>query len=153
MTPKNWLTLAFLAVLAVVYAVWFTNWFRSDTVAICHTMRERSQQIRPQPGGAMPSLMFGLNRQLKLAELRVVPLAAWQTNHNVLPLWHLVSDSNSVPVKVFSYGQFIRGMKPAVIGTRAQPLEPQVTYRLIVTAGRISGQHDFHLGGEPAGVK
>ena len=150
MTKNNWLLIAFLAALAVAYGVWFTNWFHSDTVAIFHTHRERGPRMRPQPGGAIPSLIFGLDRKLKLTEIRVVPLAAWQTNHNVLPLWHLVSDSNSAPMKAFFYGQFIRGMKPAVVGTRSQPLEPQIPYRLIVTAGKTSGQHDFHLEGDPA---
>jgi len=65
----------------------------------------------------------------------------------VSPVWHLISDSNSVPVKVFSYGQGIRGMKPAVAGSRAQPLETNVAYRLLVTAGKAKGQHDFEIGG------
>jgi hypothetical protein len=95
-------------------------------------------------------LIFALDRPLKLTELRVVPLDVWQTNHNVLPLWHLVASSNTVPVKTFFYGQFLRGMKPAVVSTRSQSLEPQINYRLIVTAGKITGQHDFHLEGEPA---
>jgi hypothetical protein len=147
MTSKNWLLLVCATALAVVYAVWFTDWFRPETVEIFHTTR--NQRARPQFGGTMPSLMFGLNRQLPLTEIRLVPLAAWQTNHAVLPLWHLVSASNSVPVKTFSYGQSIRGMKPAVNGTHPQLLDPQVTYRLMVTAGKIQGQHDFELGGTP----
>ena len=141
-----------MALLAIAYAVWFTNWFRPDTVAIFHTVRNVRTRHQPR-GGAMPSLIFGLDRQLKLTEVRVVPLAAWQTNHNVLPLWHLVATSNSQPVKAFSYGQFIRGMKPAVTNSRPQLLEPQLSYRLIVTAGNISGQHDFHLEGNPAETK
>jgi hypothetical protein len=148
MTKKNLLLLAFLAVLAVVYGVWFSDWFRPSTVGIYHT--NRSHRTRRMPDGVMPSLIFALDRPLKLTELRVVPLDAWQTNHNVLPLWHLVASSNAVPIKTFFYGQFIRGLKPAVVSTRSQPLAPQVNYRLIVTAGKITGQHDFHLEGEPA---
>jgi hypothetical protein len=75
--------------------------------------------------------------------VKVVPLVAWQNDHNVLPLWHLVSDSNSIPIKTFSYGQNIRGMKPAVPGTHADPLEPNVLYHLILAAGKTKGEHDF----------
>jgi len=151
MNPKNWLPVVFMTALAVVYAVWFTDWFRPETVEIFHTTR--NQQAQSRWGGTGPSLMFGLTRKLKLTEIRVVPLAAWQTNHAILPLWHLVSTSNSVPVKSFSYGQPIHGMSPVVAGAHPQSLEPQVTYRLMVTAGKIQGQHDFELGGTPAGAK
>ena len=39
-----------------------------------------------------------MNRSLRLTEIRVVPL------------WHLVSDSNSVPVKAIFFGQFIANL-------------------------------------------
>lgn len=143
MTKKNWLLVVFLAALAGAYVIWFTDWFRPATVSVFHTIR--NQRARPQSGGAMPSLIFGLNRQLKLTEIKVVPLAAFQTNSSVLPVWHLVSGSNSVPVKTFFYGQFIRGLKPAVPGSRPQSLAPNVTYRLFVEAGKIQGEHDFEL--------
>jgi hypothetical protein len=151
MTKKNLFLILFAVGLAVVYAVWFTGWFTPQTVQIFHTNRS----LRPnlQRGGALPSLIFGINRQLKLTELRVVPLAGFQTNHDVLPLWHLVSDSNSVPVKAFFYGQTIRGMKPAIQGTHPASLEPNTTYRLFVVAGNVRGEHDFELGGQPSGAK
>jgi len=143
MTKNNQLLLVCLVMLASIYAIWFTDWFRSDSVIIFHT--SRYQQIRSQLGGASPSLMFILNRQLKLTEIKVVPLAALQTNPAVLPLWHLVSGSNSVPKKSFFYGQPIRGLKPAVPGSLPQPLETNVTYRLFVMAGKIRAEHDFEL--------
>jgi hypothetical protein len=90
-------------------------------------------------------LIFGVNRQLRFTELKVVPLAGFETNKSVLPVWHLVSDSNSAPVKSFFYGQFIGGMRPAIKGVRPEPLETNVTYRLLVTAGKIKGEHDFEL--------
>ena len=39
----------------------------------------------------------------------------------------------------------LRGLKPAVVGVRPQPLETNVTYRLFVEAGKIKGEHDFKL--------
>ena len=143
MERKTWLLIAGTLVLVAVYVTCFTNWFQPQTVWIFHT----SRNVRPAAarGGTLSSLMFGLNRPLRLTEIRVVPLAAYQTNQNTPPLWHLVSDSNSVPVKAIFYGQFIRGLKPAVPGTRPQSLTNNVTYRLLLTAGKIHGTHDFEL--------
>jgi hypothetical protein len=143
MTKKSWLLILLAVGLAVAYGVFFTDWLQPKSVKIFHT--NRNLPMRQGKRGGLPNLMFGLNRQFKLTDIRVVPLAAYQTNKNTLPLWHLVSDSNSVPVKSFFYGQLIRGLKPAVPGIRAQPLTNDVTYRLIVTAGSFMGEHDFEL--------
>lgn len=134
-----------LLALGAVYVIWFTDWFRPKTVGIFHAVRER--HFRRQTADEEPILKFGLSRPLKLTEIKVVPLAAFLTNAEVLPLWHLVSSAGSEPVKEFSYGQGIRGMKPEVAGTRAVMLESNVVYRLLIRAGRVHGEHDFELGG------
>ena len=143
MTKKNWLLLAAFTVLTLVYVVYFTDWFKPKTVQIFHSIR--TMHFRKLKAGAGPSLIFGINQKLKLTEIKVVPVAEFQTNENTLPLWHLVSDSNSVPVSSFVYGKPIRGMKPAVKGANPQPLETNVIYHLMVTAGKIKGEHDFEL--------
>lgn len=143
MTKKNLCLISIAILLAAIYVAFFTEWFKPQTVKIFHT--SRNLRVRNPQTGALPGLIFGINRQLKLTDIRVVPLTALQTNLNSLPVWHLVSDSNSVPVKSFFYGQFIRGLKPAVPGSRPQPLETNVGYRLIVEAGKIKGEHDFEL--------
>src|SRR5579859_3841479 len=146
MTKKNILLIVAAVVLAAVYVVYFTDWFRPKTVKIFHTSRNlHPRAARPGAGGALPSLIFGINQQLKLTEIRVVPADVYQTNQNAIPLWHLVSDSNSVPVKQFFYGQWIGGMKPAVQGARPQTLDTNVTYLLIVGAGNVKGEHPFEL--------
>ncbi len=94
-------------------------------------------------------MTFGLDRYYRLTDVKVVPLAEWQTNHSVLPLWHLVSDSKSAPTKFFFYGQDIDGMKPFLPGTQPKPLETNVVYRLFLSAGSVNGQHDFQIGGKP----
>jgi len=132
-------------VLAAVYVIYFTDWFRPKTVQIFHTSRNLHPRRQRGGDGALPTLIFGLNRPLNLTELRVVPAADYLTNHNVLPLWHLISDSNSVPVKQFHYGQFIGGMHPAVKGMRAQSLDTNVTYHLVLLAGNVKGEHDFEI--------
>ena len=96
------------------------------------------------------AVAFGLDRDYGLTEIKVVPLVEWQTDHSVLPLWHLVSDSKSEPIKFFLYGQNIDGMKPAMPGAQPKPLETNVVYRLFVSAGSIKSQHDFQIGGKPA---
>ena len=143
MTKKNWILIIFAAALAVVYAVYFTDWFQPKVVKVFHTYRE----LRPRPhrDGQLPALKFGLARKLRLTEIKIVPLAAWQTNQHTLAVWHLVTDSNSVPLGDFFYGQPIGGLNPAIKGTHSQALETNVTYRLFVTAGNVTGQHDFEL--------
>jgi hypothetical protein len=144
MTKKNLLLIAVAIGLAVMYVVYFTDWFRPKTIHIFHTSRANRQVNRPNARNAETvPVIFGLSSQLRLTMIKVVPLSAAQTNRYAQPLWHLVSDSNSVPVKSFAYGQHIRGMKPAVPGARPQPLEPNVIYRLYVEAGSAKGEHDF----------
>jgi hypothetical protein len=143
MTKKNLLLILFAIALAFVYAIWFTDWFRPATVQIFHTNRNPRPNLRR--GGPMQSLIFGVNHPLRFTELKVVPLTGFSTNKNVVPLWHLISDSNSVPVKSFYYGQLIGGMRPAMKGVRPETLETNVTYRLFITAGKIKGEHDFEL--------
>ncbi len=135
--------LVFAAVLAVIYVIYFTDWFKPKTIQIFHTSRNLRQ--RQQRGGALPSLIFGVSRQVRITEIEVVPLARWETNKNVLPLWHLQSDSNSVPIKSFFYGQFIGGLHPAIKGTHPELPETNVVYRIFITAGKVKGEHDFEL--------
>jgi hypothetical protein len=121
-------------------------------MGIYHTFRPRGYAMQTRRN-VPATLSFGLGGRFQLTEIEVVPLTEWQTNHSVAPVWHLVSDSNSVPVNVFSYGQRIRGMQTAVAGARPLALEPHVAYRLLVTAGKIRGQHDFELGGSLPAAK
>jgi hypothetical protein len=143
MTKNNLLLVLLAVALAVVYAIWFTDWFRPAVVKISHTVRDLPQNHRR--GSVDPSLIFRVNPRIRLTELKVVPLSEYATNKSVLPVWHLVSDSNSVPVLNFTYGQNIGGMHPVIQGGRAEPLETNVTYRMLVSAGRTTGQHDFEL--------
>ena len=139
--------IGFALALAITYVFFFTNRFKSGTLPIYHLTRPNGYAMQTRRNGPAPPITFGLEGSRILTEIKVVPLAEWQANHDALPVWHLVSDSNSVPIKTFVYGQQIRGMKPAVPGAEPQPLQPNVAYRLFVTAGRSRGQHDFKIGG------
>ena len=142
---QSWLIAAFV-ILVAVYVCFFTNWFKPKTIRIFDTSRQTMRQIRHHRGGTdLPYVLFGMEGNFKLTEIKVVPLASFQTNSDTPPVWHLVSDSNSPPVQQFTYGQRIRGMKPAFSGEEPEDLETNITYHLIVYAGRIKGEHDFKI--------
>ncbi len=141
MTKKNLLLFLLVAGLALVYAIWFTDWFQTKTVHISSTSRNLRANQSDGPGG---NLIFVLRPEARLKEIKVVALDALNTNKDAVPVWHMVSESNSVPLKIFTYGQHINGMHAALKGVRPEPLETNVTYRMFITAaGKIKGQHDF----------
>jgi hypothetical protein len=162
MNKKNILQIAIVLVLATVYVVYFTDWFRPGTIRVAYIYR----QVRPrraaratrntpnaktvQAPPAVPQLVFGLGQNYLLTDIKVVPLAALQTNKFAQPVWHLVSKSNSVPLHLFAYGQEIRGMRPAIEGLRPEPVQPGISYRLFVTATKGRGQQDFQIGVAPS---
>jgi len=149
MNKKTIALFGLLLLLAAIYVVGFTDWFRPRTIHIAFARRP----VRFHAPGRAPAdlLMFGLGKDYQLTEIKVVPLAAWQTNQLVLPVWHLVGHPRSRPINYFIYGQRIEGLVPAVKGARPQPLQPGVTYRLFVTAGPVKGWRDFQSQGAPAG--
>jgi hypothetical protein len=147
MPRKQWFLVTVTLVLAAVYVCFFTGWFQHREIGISST--NRASLARFGIAGSSPAVAFGLNQEYQLTEVKVVPLAAWQTNPAVLPLWHLVGDRKSGPIQFLLYGENIRGMKPAAPGATPEPLEAGVAYRLFVSAGSIKGQHDFWVGHKP----
>ena len=148
---KNWLrTLVVLLGLAV--SAWlFGDWFKSPPLTIFHrVIAGRPQWGAARPGNNQPPdapvVTFGFDRKLKLTDVKVFLLPELETNKLPQPIWHLVADTNAVPVKGFAYGERIRGLKPFVKGSRPVPLEITNTYRLLIEAGSLRGQHDFGLG-------
>ena len=133
-----------LVALAAVYVVCFTDWLKPRHIHIFHTVREVHARRRATDPERV--VIFGLDpRDIRLTEVKVVPLAEFEKNPETLPVWHLVSDSNSVPVKTFFYGEYIRGMRPNLKGAGPEALQTNVTYRMFVRAGKAAGQHDFDL--------
>ena len=147
MTRKSRILIGFAFALAIVYAVFFANWFKPGTITIYHLARPSGYAMQTRREDTAPPLTFNLQGDYKLTEIKVVSLAAWQASQNAPPVWHLVADSDPEPVSSFAYGQRLRGMKPAVPGAQPQPLEPNVVYRLFVAAGTARGQHDFKISG------
>lgn len=135
-----------LVAVAAAYAYWFTDWFQPPTIQILAQIRPTRSSARQQPIPGQAStypVSFAFDRRLRLTEIRVVSVEDEATNRFPHALWHLISDSNSVPTKAIVYGQPLRGMKPKVPRARPEPLQPDVKYRLYVAAGKFKGQVDF----------
>ena len=147
MTRKLWILIG-LAVLLGGFSLYINqDWFAKDTIQIYHRSRparaglfRRSQLPVAQ---AVDPVFFSFDRKLKLKLLKVIPVREIETNKYPRPIWHLVSDSNSVPTKDLVYGIPVRGMRPSVKGATPDPLEPGEKYRLLIEAGSLKGQHDF----------
>src|SRR6266567_5823564 len=147
MTRKIWLWLGFAVLLGGFSLYLNRDWFAKDNIQIYHRSRPARAVLlrrkRPADDSLVNPIVFGFDRKLKLTSLKVIPLPDIQTNKYPHPIWHLVSESNSVPTKDFIYGASIAGMHPAVKGATADELEPGVTYQLVVEAGAFKGRHDF----------
>jgi hypothetical protein len=88
---------------------------------------------------------FSLNGKYKLTEVKVFEQGDFKTNKYPHALWHLVSESNSVPTKAFIYGVPIEGMKTKVKKLNAEPLQKNVSYVLSVEAGKAKGESTFRI--------
>src|SRR6266446_4136530 len=135
MTRKQWMLVSLAVLLGGVSLYLNRDWFAKATIQISHrSLPSRAGGRRSQNAAADPVLFF-FNRSVKLTSLKVVPVAGLETNKYPHALWHLESDSNSIPIKEFYYGAPIRGMRPSVKGIVPEPLQPGVNYRMLIEAG------------------
>jgi hypothetical protein len=87
-----------------------------------------------------------LNGFYKLTSVRVFETAKIATNKYAVPVWRIISDSNSVPTSTFNYGSFIKGMRPEAKGTRPEAVAARRPYRLVVvTDQKLEAHHDFMI--------
>ena len=122
------------------------DWFARDKIQIYHRLvqaRSVTRRARPANAPDLAPIFFGFDRTLKLTSIKVIPVSDIETNKYPHPIWEMISDSNAVPTKGFVYGMSVPGMKPAVKGATADPLEPGVKYRLIIEAGPLKAEHNF----------
>jgi len=138
-----------LAVLLAGFSIYLNrDWFSKDGIHIFHRSRPsrgffRRNRATDDSASVVNPVTFGFDHKLKLKLVKVIPVSEIETNKYPHPIWQMVSDSNSIPVKDFNYGAHIPGMHPAVKGAIADPLEPGVNYRLIVETADYKGEHDF----------
>lgn len=122
-------------VLGTIYALKFTDWFDSKNIQILFTVRNAK-------------ILFALEgKEHALTAIKVYRASEISTNKYAHPLWHIVANNEkgSAPVTAFSYGNVVDGMKPAVPGTKAEPLKPKVRYRIQVESRKAAGQMDFEM--------
>jgi hypothetical protein len=146
MTRKQWTLIALAVLLGGVSLYLNKDWFATDNIHIYHRSRPGGgffrRSKRPEPAAVNP-IFFSFDRKLKLTSLKVIPVQEIETNKYPHPIWHLVSDSNSIPVLDLTYGIPIHGMRPNVKGATPDPLIPGVKYRLLIEAGSLKAEHDF----------
>lgn len=156
MNRKEFFLVGLVVVLIGVYVIWFTDWFRAKVLHIEHSQRSLreawsgNRRLDPSGRQTLGNVTFSLHPKCRLTEIKVVPLAEYRTNKYARALWELVSPSGSPPMEGFAYGLPVAGMQPAQPGLEPEPLTPGVEYRLVVKAGKLTGEHDFNLGGSPA---
>src|SRR5205807_2428480 len=144
---KNGIALSVvLVVLAVVYVAYFTDWFSKESIQIIPQIRPGRASAIPQGPGApaVSPVSFAFDGKYRLTSIKVVSADDYATNKYANPLWHLISDSNSIPTKAIVYGLPIKGMKPAVPRARPEPLLPGMPYIMMIEAGKIKSQTNFH---------
>lgn len=147
MTKKGIVLSVIALLLGATYVYFFTDWFNKQTIQIMFYIRPNRPANIPRQPKSPPvyPVSFMLRGKYKLTSVKVVSAEEFATNKYANPLWHLVSvsDSGSRPAKSFVYGGQIPGMKPAPAHERAEPLEPDVPYLLMVEAGKIKGCTNF----------
>jgi hypothetical protein len=131
-------------VLAGVYVYFFTDWINTPHIQII----AQTRPIQPRgPVAKVYPVSFLLDGKYKLRSVKVVPLAAFETNKFTPPSWQLIAYTNVPLTEGFLYGQRIPGMRPWMTNAQPQRLEANTAYRLLVVAGRAKGQVDFRTSG------
>lgn len=146
MTKNGTVLTVILVILGACYAYFFTDWFRSESIQIIPTIRPGRASAIPRDPDLEPvhPVSFMLDGKYKLTSVKVVATQELATNKYAPALWHLISDSNSVPTKAIVYGYPLKGMKPAVPRARPEPLVAETEYTLLLEAGKVRAQTNFH---------
>jgi hypothetical protein len=126
--------------------------FRREPIQIAYSLRpappqrQAVAQRRTTPSGKRGYILtFALDQKTTLESIQVFQLSDALTNRYPHPIWELVAETNSPPLKSFDYGVPVRGMKPKVRGAFAEPLQPGQSYRVVVHTGSETAQRDFQM--------
>ena len=142
---KNGIMLSILAVtLGAVYAYLFTDWFHKDSIQIIYTTRPGRISMGEPGNEPVYQVSFAFDKKYKLTAVKVVAAEDLATNKYPTPLWHLTSDSNSLPTKSIDYGRPVKGMQSASARAHPEPLQPDIEYVLMLEAGKVSARTNFH---------
>ncbi|MDB6025870.1 MAG: hypothetical protein JWM68_2093 [Verrucomicrobiales bacterium] len=114
--------------MGAAYVFYFTDWFRGEKIRI---------KFRNNPE------LFVFDPPVELTSIKFFRSSELATNKYAHPVWSLVATNKVAPVEAFGYGFPVPGMKPAVAKTKAEPLLPNETYKLVVEAGKATGEKEF----------
>ncbi len=103
------------------------------------TTKRADEPILRDADGDVAHVTFTLDDAYRLTHLRVEDVPADGSAPKTL--WLL--KGKSWPTRSLVYGVVPQGMLPVLEGTKAEPLKPEVPYRLIVEAGRRRGTNNF----------
>ncbi|HTD65412.1 MAG TPA: hypothetical protein VK846_02640 [Candidatus Limnocylindria bacterium] len=144
MTKQSLVLIAVAVVLAAVYAVAFTDWFEKPRIQILPQIRPPLRGSRV-PVGDVPvyPVTFAFDKKYQFTEIKVVAVDDEKTNKFPHAVWHMISDSNSAPTKAVVYGGRLSGMKPHIPRAMPEPLQPDVSYHLYLSAGKAKGDVKF----------
>jgi hypothetical protein len=143
MSKKTVAMIGIAVVLGGIYLVWFADFFSKPVVEIAPRVRMSSGR---RGGPPEVQVTFSFSAKCQLNEVKVVSVADAETNKYPHALWHMISDSNSIPVKGMVYGDWIKGMKPKIPKGKAEPLEPKTKYRLVIaTRDEVVSTADFQV--------
>ena len=90
-------TVALIAVammLAAVYVVFFTDWFRQSQIQILPQIRPPQRGAKAVPEGDTPTypVTFAFDKKYQFTEIRVVAAEDEKTNKYPHAVWHMISD-------------------------------------------------------------
>ncbi len=141
---KEFIWIALLIALAFLYVHFFTNWFVKPQMVITPSRRPNMAA-----DATVDSVVFTLNGEYKIKNIQVLELGEdGKFNPKGHQMWHLTSNSNSAPTQILVYGHHVKGMKQAADNNAPEPLQPDVGYRILITANNVSGFADFKTRAE-----
>ena len=148
MSKKNIGLLLLFVTLGAIYIFYFTNIFHTPEIQITSKMRPviaRRGKTKTPPAPPAHTISFSLNDKYALTSIRVVEEEDFKTNKYPHAIWHLISESNSVPTKTIIYGMTVTGMKSKVAKVKPGSLRTNVPYVLLLEAGNLKGQTTFQM--------
>jgi len=138
MNKRGLVLIVVAALLGVLYAYKFTDWFEKKSIQISF----RSLPDRAMNKEGASSVTFFFARQHDVDAIKVF-LDEEAELKGALPIWHVVAESGSVPLTDFSYGAAIPGLRPFIKNKDPLPLKPGGAYRVVVFSGKEHGEKTF----------
>lgn len=138
---KNSVLLVCLAATIAIYVAVFTDGHKAKKIQILKAVYPAGIL----PGTSTETMVFCLDHPYPLTSVKVVPTEEAQTNKFAHPVWHMVADPSSQPVRTFRYGASLPGMHPEVDTAEPEPLDPDTSYSLVVESGGLKGELTFQL--------